>query len=242
MSAINDALRRASTAAKTGPGANPAPPPSLADLPTPPPLAIGAPPPSPGSAALPPIITAPPGLASSPNAEKKRSKAPLVLSLILLFCLLGAGAAYFLGKRYLVAQAREKRQKGEEEFGTNNARLAALFADPKAVVHAPTNNVATNSVPVRPQVPVSRGPDVTPKAAAVVITPAPAPVVAPRAAVPFPPLRLQSIFYRTTNACVMINGKTLFVDDQINGVTVADIQPASVTMVLSGQTNILTLR
>ena len=40
----------------------------------------------------------------------------------------------------------------------------------------------------------------------------------------------------------MINNKTLFVDDIILGVQVADIQPSSVTLVLSGQTNILTLR
>ena len=41
---------------------------------------------------------------------------------------------------------------------------------------------------------------------------------------------------------MIINGKTLFIDDQINGVQVADIRSSSVTLVLSGQTNILTLR
>ena len=40
----------------------------------------------------------------------------------------------------------------------------------------------------------------------------------------------------------MINGKTLFVTDEISGVMVADITASSVTLVLSGQTNILTLR
>jgi hypothetical protein len=58
----------------------------------------------------------------------------------------------------------------------------------------------------------------------------------------FPALKLQSIYYRSNSPSVMINGKTLFVTDEISGVTVADITPSSVTLVLSGQTNVLTLR
>jgi hypothetical protein len=79
-------------------------------------------------------------------------------------------------------------------------------------------------------------------------TPPSAPVTPPMTPSPpatppkFPSLRLQSIFYRPANPSVMINGKTLFLDDEIQEVRVVDIQPASVTLVLSGYTNILTLR
>ena len=75
----------------------------------------------------------------------------------------------------------------------------------------------------------------TTTAAAPAVAPAPAPVK-------FPPLRLQSIYYRPSNPSVLINGKILYLSDEIQGVTVADITPASVTLVLSGQTNVLTLR
>jgi hypothetical protein len=67
-------------------------------------------------------------------------------------------------------------------------------------------------------------------------------VVANSTPAKFPPLRLQSIFYRPSNPSVMINGKLLCISDEIQGVLVADIQPSSVTLVLSGYTNVLTLR
>ena len=68
------------------------------------------------------------------------------------------------------------------------------------------------------------------------------PPAAPAPPPKFPQLRLQSIFYRPANPSVMINGRTLYLDDEVQGVTVADIQPSSVTLVLSGHTNVLTLR
>jgi sRNA-binding carbon storage regulator CsrA len=40
----------------------------------------------------------------------------------------------------------------------------------------------------------------------------------------------------------MVNNRTLFIGDQIQGVTVVSIDASSATLVLSGQTNILTLR
>ena len=168
----------------------------------------------------------------------------MVLAILFLFCVVGAGAAYFFGKKYFIAQARGKLQKVEQELSADENRLAALFDDPKAVVQVPTNNVPSNRAPVQSS--TARAPEPAPRPTPVVAAPAPvpapAPVAAPRAPVHFPPLRLQSIFYRPASPSVMINGKTLYVDDEINGVRIADIQPASVTLVLSGQTNILTLR
>jgi hypothetical protein len=60
--------------------------------------------------------------------------------------------------------------------------------------------------------------------------------------VQFPPLRLQGIYYKPNNPSVMVNNRTLFIGDQIQGVTVVSIDASSATLVLSGQTNILTLR
>jgi hypothetical protein len=246
MSAINDALRRASSAAKSNPGVFTAPP-ALPPMDVPPPPVAPLPPPV---ATLPPIITAPAEQLPVPplcvDSGKKRSKVPLMLGTLLVFCLLGVGAACLFGKKYFVAQAREKLQRTEEKITSDKDHVATLFADSKTVAQAATSNVPSNPILPKPQPSVVRVPDSTQMLASVVSTsapaPVPAPVVVPRAPVHFPPLRLQSIFFRPANPCVMINGKTLFVDDEINGVTVADIQPASVTLVLSGQTNVLTLR
>ena len=242
MSAINDALRRASSAAKTPagtPGQQPFPPanePPSSEASAP--EAIAAPPiiATPGSS-LPPVI----------ESAKKKSKLPLIFGLLFVFCLAGGAAFYFFGKGRLVALARETTENHNEPSGKE--QLAALFGDPKVAGKITTENGSSNQVATKPQPPVAPvAPEPAPKAAAPVAAAVPRTTstsqsaAAPRGAVPFPPLRLQSIFYRTGNPSVMINGKTLFVGDEINGVLIADIQPSNVTLVLSGQTNVLTLR
>ena len=237
MSAINDALRRASSAAKTG-SASPLPPMPVEPSHSEPPPVAQVPPPvtepaNPAPSTVPPLL--------QPRPEKKRSK--LVPVLIILFVLVGgaAGGFYFWQKQRLVALAKDGSPTETEEEITDNDRIAALFGDEKAAVKLAGADMRSNSVSAAlPTVQVSR-PAAAPVPVTVTVAPsAPAPIANPP--VRFPPLRLQSIFYRPSSPSVIINGKTLFVSDEINGVTVADIKASSVTLVLNGQTNILTLR
>lgn len=50
----------------------------------------------------------------------------------------------------------------------------------------------------------------------------------------FPPLRLQGIYYRPDRPSALINRRTLFVGDIIEGATVVAITPNSVTVEISG--------
>jgi hypothetical protein len=198
-------------------------------------------------AAPPPIIPSVRGadtaLPLESDPPKTRSKLLLIL-VILFICGLGAagGGYYFWQKQNHFVQAK-KPEAGEKEEVSDNDRLAALFGDEKAAkkiaaeIGATPAPAQSRPAPVRAAEPVP-----TPVAARPVPAPPAPPPVIHASSVRFPPLRLQSIFYRPSNPSVIINGKTLFVTDEINGVTVADIQPSSVTLVLSGQTNILTLR
>lgn len=241
MSAINDALRRASSAAKT-PSPSPLPP-----MPVEP--AQSEPAPAPISQAPPLIAQAPrptlvePPLLLPPQPAKGSSKLVLVLIILFVVGASGFGGFYFWQKHRHAALAKNDSRTETDKEVTDNDRLAALFGDEKAAVKIAGAEVQSNSASPGPS---SKARPSQPKAAApvpvtvTVAQPAPVPVVHPP--VRFPPLRLQSIFYRPASPSVIINGKTLFVSDEINGVTVADIQASSVTLVLSGQTNILTLR
>lgn len=256
MSMINDALRRASNAAKASPEATTAiPPMPVAPPPPPPPGAVAPPPPPP----LPPSAFPPPppmpmgGAGDLPplpplrvGPARKKSSLPLILILVLVFGAAGVAGFIFWKKLPLSITAREKVEPADEEPSDNDT-IAALLGDEtaRAKVSASLDRADAQAAVPRQAAPVPAAPPQPTKA----IQPAaakPAPVVVvpqvPQVPVKFPPLRLQSIFYRPSSPSVMINGKTLFVTDEINGVIVADIQSSSVTLVLSGQTNILTLR
>lgn len=237
MSAINDALRRASSAAKSG-SASPLTPMPVEprDQLAPPPVAEAPPPVAeearPAIGAVPPLLR--------PQPAKKGSKLLLVLIVLVVLGGVGAGLFYLWQKQRLVALAKIDSRTGTEEEISDNDRIAALFNDEKAATKLAGTGVQSNSVPSAAAV-TPRPVPAAPVPVNVTVAPAaPAPVALPP--VRFPPLRLQSIFYRPASPSVIINGKTLFVSDEINGVTVADIQASSVTLVLGGHTNILTLR
>lgn len=96
---------------------------------------------------------------------------------------------------------------------------------PKTVAAPP---VLTNTVIVVVTNFVEAAPPVT------TALPPPAPV--------FPALKLQGLFYRPSNRSVMLNGQTLFLNDEVEKVKVVTITPNTVTVVWFGQTNALTLR
>ena len=224
MSMINDALRRASAAR----GAS-APPPPLPPLPVeqqyqpaepPPPLPASA------FAAPPPLglpeDSLPPGLESDEPSGSRRNTVQLILAVLLVFAVGAVAVLNHFHKKKETQVVDVSANAGSKMIlpSANAIQTAALK------LSAITNRAAAAVAPL----PVAAVPTVSAVSAA--------PVPPPK----FPPLRLQSIFYRPSNPSVMINGRTLFLADEVQGVTVADIQPSSVTLVLSGYTNVLTLR
>ena len=156
------------------------------------------------------------------DAAEKSSGLQVILALVLVLCV-GIAAAISIW---------EKK--------SHAARTAQQALGSKKII--PSETSAANNATPPASVPVSAASsNPAPATATKLVAVAAAPVV-PAPPVKFPPLRLQSIFYRPSNPSVIINGKTLYLSDEIQGVIVADISLASVTLVLSGQTNVLTLR
>ena len=224
MSLINDALRRASSAAR---GAS-APPPV--------PVAAHIEPPAPPRPAAASAFPAPPPLAfaedsSSPGLGVEELSAPrtnqvqLILAVVLVLAVGVAAAMNFQKKNNQEKQTDVSANEGHKAILSHVSAIPAAAKTLAAV----SNRAITATAPA--PIAVAAAPPV------VAVPPA-----APSSPPNFPPLRLQSIFYRPANPSVMINGRTLYMDDQIQGVTIADIQPSCVTLVLSGQTNVLTLR
>lgn len=244
MSAISDALRRASTAAKSTP-----PPATAESTPaetndssaTPPPL-----PPMPVAAEVPPMIAAANEFPMEPGSIVPRPRSrvlPIVFAVLVFLCVLGAAASFLYARQHGPLLAKYAQMLKEDVAPEEEEEVPENEIRPATQSQAPAGNsapVAASVAPVaatRPAAPAARP---APAATPAPVVPTPAPVAT--TPVRFPALKLQSIFYRPSNPSVMINGKTLFISDEISGVTVADIKPSSVTLVLSGQTNVLTLR
>jgi hypothetical protein len=98
-------------------------------------------------------------------------------------------------------------------------------ADPATVVEQ-----AAVALPADPPALAAAGSEVT---NAPVVTEAPP----PKASLP----KLQGIVFSPTRPSVMLNGKTLFIGEKLNGLRVTAIDKESVTLVGAGQTNVLTL-
>lgn len=221
MSMINDALRRASSASR---GTSSPPSPQVEQefqQVEPPPLL-----PASGFAAPRPLAfsndSLSPGLESDEPSGPRRNTVQLVLAILLV---LAVGAVAVLNHFH------QKKDAQVVDVSANSGSKMILPNANAVQAAARTLSAVTNRAAVAPA-PVSVV--AAPPVVAVSAAPGPPPK--------FPPLRLQSIFYRPSNPSVMINGRTLFRDDEIQGVIVAAINPSSVTLVLSGHTNVLTLR
>ena len=70
----------------------------------------------------------------------------------------------------------------------------------------------------------------------------PAPIVEEAAEPAFPKLKLQGIFYRLNDPTVMINGETLWTNDEIEGAKVTKIERSAVTVEFNGEKQVLRLR
>jgi MSHA biogenesis protein MshK len=91
--------------------------------------------------------------------------------------------------------------------------------------------------------PVAEAPP-APRVAAPASAPAPQKQAAPTtlAKAVVPKLKLQGIFYRPNNPSAMVNGKTLFIGDSIDGAKVTAIEADSVTIEMDGESRELTFQ
>src|SRR5215218_6212214 len=235
MSAITDALRRASSAAKTTSATDAQAPPPLPPMPVPSSPSgqyqqhPATPPPE-----LPPVIGAESSYSEFTVQPQRRSALPFLFALLVILLVFGAGASFLyarkngpvLGKMNALSKF-ESDSADEEEEPENEVRPATPPASgATAAATTTTPAPAPTPAPVQPTVAAATPP---PAARPAVALPA-AVATTPAAPVRFPALKLQSIYYKPANPSVMINGKTLFVTDEISGVTVADITPSSVTL------------
>ena len=229
MSMINDALRRARHGSRP-PAAVPPPEPDAeapTDFPPPPPMPVESAFPAPPPLAMTDDLL-PPGLE---NEEPKAARSNTLQLVLAVFLVLAVSVVAVLNHW-------QKRTQDQGVDVSANAGRKAILPNASALRTAAQTLAAVSNRHAAASAPAATS------TVATVPAPAPAPVVVAAPAPPpkFPALRLQSIYYRPANPSVMINGRTLFLDDEIQGVTVADIHPSSVTLVLSGLTNVLTLR
>jgi hypothetical protein len=137
---------------------------------------------------------------------------------------------------------------------TNSSPVAVADTGRAPVVPAATNVVQIQRTPppVTPPVITNAAPPPATTMVAAVVAPAPPPAnppVSPVAnvappppkKVEFPPLQVQGIFYRAKSPSALINGRTVFVGDNIGDVKVLAIDQKSVKVELEGATKTLWL-
>jgi hypothetical protein len=134
-------------------------------------------------------------------------------------------------------------------FGLRTNHLASPTTLPKREIQNVNVQPAIEKPPA--VVPVTNVPSSVVSTAIPIATPDSTPVLnqttttsanetpLPRATTP--KIKLQAIFYRPKNPSVVINGKTLFVGEEVAGAKVVAITIKSVTIISSGETNVLTL-
>lgn len=158
----------------------------------------------------------------------------LAFGLLAVLGLLGLGGWFAFKamasarKPVLTASAREPRSPALHSTPTN--------APPPAPV-AQSKTVPRTSGPSEPE-----NPGVTQSNSAPPVPVAQPPPPAANQVVKWPALRLQGIYYRPPQSSVVINNKTLFVNEEIQGVRVVEIGPQLARVTLAGQTNTLYLR
>lgn len=151
------------------------------------------------------------------------------------------------GENMVTAPKMELRPPNVTQTPISETKPRAIEPPPANPVARP--NLAARTKPNPPPVPAeSRAPST---ARETLVTPPPAPAVASSAAsadpvaatvkVEFPNLKLQGIYYRLNNPSVLINGRTLFVGDRIEGARVVKIERQSVTLEVNGQQKVLEL-
>ena len=105
----------------------------------------------------------------------------------------------------------------------------------RPVYPAPPATVIGSSPPSKPAPSPAPATPVQPAAAEIATPPPPVRLGPP----PYPPLKLQGIFYSRSNPCALINGQTVQEGVTLTGVTIQRIEPSQVTVQWNGQVKVL---
>lgn len=130
-----------------------------------------------------------------------------------------------------VAQVAAQRAADAEVQPSSGAPAAAVSHRTDNPAAAPVSKPAQSTAPARPQAGGTSPREERP-VTQVASAPDPTPVT----------FQLQGIFYRRTRASALIDGETVFVGDEIQGVKVVSIDRTSVRLLRRGQTIVLKLR
>lgn len=125
---------------------------------------------------------------------------------------------------------------------TTSAPSVAPAAPPLSPAEAPVGSSGGDIAQAAPRSAPTNDP---PADAVVESPPADAPADEPPPAPPapaFPALKLQGIFYSRTKPSALINGRTLFLGDQVEGAVVKRIDALRVEVEFNGQSRTLSLR
>lgn len=217
MSLINDALKRASEAQKKR-------------------EATPQPGPTPSGPALVP-------------AESPRRSVPTFLVPSLLVLALALGAWFLWG--WWSARSVPAAAATAQPTAMAAARPPAGATAPGLAPGSAAPGPGVNLTPVERPAPAVRAPaphaDKPPKAVAAspaATSPAAATplVAAPPARQEFPTLKLQGIYYRLSSPSALINGKTLYVGDEIDDAKLVKIERFNVTMQFGAETRVFKLQ
>ncbi len=152
----------------------------------------------------------------------------------------------------VVRSVTNLRHEAEVAFGTTSPPVAAPSTAMVAVAAA-THQGAAPVVTARAEVssvvaatdpkadPASESTNAVVAQNGSEVVPSSRPASATRSAV-FPPLKLQGIYYRIARPSALINNRTLFVGDEIEGVRIMAIERFGVTIELGGKTKELSLK
>lgn len=148
----------------------------------------------------------------------------------------------------VVRSVTNLRAEAEAAFGTNK------FSAPTPALPTSTNAAVETNKTTLPSAERITAPSPTPSSATNLTSSSSNSIAATEAvtnAGPAPtplrtagsePLQLQGIFYRLSRPSVLINNRTLYVGDEIEGARVISITRYGVKLIHSGKTNELTLR
>ena len=169
------------------------------------------------------------------DPQHQRSAAPGMLLVIVLVIVVSLGGFFI----WWVAQARNTTRQTVAVAGKESpvAEAAPAPVTPQASEPTPQPVVAvTPPAPTSNAVVAAGAAEIAPANSASDAEP-----VAPEAPPKPSPPKLQGIFYRPDRPAAIVNGKTVFLGDQVGEFRVLAISVESVTLESAGQTNVLTL-
>ncbi len=200
-----------------------------------------------------------------PHDSNHGSSKALLLLLIAVLALGGAGYWYFTGKKMPFGVGAKKVQPATNQLAKTKSKplMAAVKGSNSAVSPPPGGIARTNPLPTANKLVSSEPSNAIPQTMANAkrdetkpsepVKPAvqadsnqskpiqPAANTADAKPTGFPELKLQGIYFRFPRPSVLINGKTLFNGDTVDGARIVEIERHQVKVEFGNQKKVLTL-